>query len=190
MRNRPSLPGLLMLGALLTAPPIARAAEPGVPMTITDAPFQVFGRTVTATFLIAASPKAVYDVLTDYAHMAEFMSVVDEAKVLALHSKGARVSFRVRYLHFFDIVEIDDRTYEPYRRITWHAVEGPLKVSDGSWTLSPVGKGTKLIYQTDVDPGMPLPSALTGMMLRRGLPEFLHGIRLRAESGGKWRKPH
>ena len=68
-------------------------------------------------------------------------------------------------------------------------IEGPLKVSDGSWTMTPQGKGTRVVYQTDVDPGIPVPPALVGNLMKRGLPEVLTAIRLRVESGGKWKKP-
>jgi hypothetical protein len=44
-------------------------------------------------------------------------------------------------------------------------------------------------YQTYVDPGVPLPSGLTGLMVKRGLVEFLEGVRARIESGGRWLKP-
>lgn len=174
------------VSALAASP--SRGQAPWEPQ-ITERAFQAFGRSVTAVFHVNASPKVVYGVLTDYAHMPEFMPMVEEVKTLENRPKGALVSFRVRYLRFFDIVEVDERTYEPPNRITWHAIQGPLKVSNGSWTLTPERGGTRVIYQTDVDPGIPLPSSMTGMLVKQGLPEFLNGIRLRAESGGTWKKP-
>lgn len=157
-------------------------------ITVTEAPFGTFGRTITAAYYIDAPPAAVFDVLTDYAHMGDFMPMVDEAKALRVDSNGATVSYRLRYLRFFDIIEIDERVYDRPRRITWHATQGPLKVSDGSWSLTPRGKGTHVLFQTDVDPGIPIPSALTGALMKRGLPEVLTAIRLRVESNGKWKK--
>jgi ribosome-associated toxin RatA of RatAB toxin-antitoxin module len=184
---------LILAGVALTVSPTALAAGPSreqVPLEaqITESAFQAFGRSVTAVFHVKASPKVVYGVLTDYAHMPEFMPMVEEVKTLESRPKGALVSFRVRYLRFFDIVEVDERTYEPPTRISWHAIQGPLKVSNGSWTLTPERGGTRVTYQTDVDPGIPLPSAMTGMLVKQGLPEFLNGVRLRAESGGTWKK--
>jgi uncharacterized protein YndB with AHSA1/START domain len=176
-------------GTLAVAERPVHAAEAADGITVTDAPFRTFGRSVTAVYYIDAPPLAVFEVLTDYAHMAEFMPMVDEARPLALRPNGATVSYHMRYLKFFDIVEIDERTYDKPRRITWHATEGPLKVSDGSWTLTPQGKGTRVVYQTDVDPGIPVPPAMVGHMLKQGLPEVLTAIRLRVESKGTWRKP-
>lgn len=158
-------------------------------ITVTEAPFGTFGRSVTATYFIDAPMQAVFDALTDYGHMAEFMPMVDEAKTLQVRPNGATVSYHLRYLKFFDIVEIDERVYQRPRHITWHAIEGPLKVSDGSWTLSPQGKSTKVVYQTDVDAPIPVPPALVGYMLKQGLSDVLQAIRLRVESGGKWKKP-
>lgn len=175
------------LGWALSGSPAA--AQPADGIQVQDAPFGPFGRSVTATMYVEASPKAVFGVLTDYDHLAEFMAMVNAAKALETSPKGAVVLFKVRYMRFFEIEEVDVRTHEPYSRITWQAIKGPLKVSNGSWVLKPQGKGTHLTYQTDVDPGMPVPSALTGMLLKQGLPEFLTGIKRRAESGGTWKKP-
>ncbi|MNS71629.1 Polyketide cyclase / dehydrase and lipid transport [compost metagenome] len=177
---------LATVGAM--APAMAGTPE-AAGITVTDAPFRTFGRSVTAVYHIDAPPIAVFEVLTDYAHMADFMPMVDEAKPLAVRPNGATVRYHMRYLRFFDIVEVDERTYDKPRRITWHATEGPLKVSDGSWTLTPEGKGTRVVYQTDVDPGIPVPPAMVGHMLKQGLPEVLTAIRLRVESKGTWRKP-
>ncbi|MNS23312.1 Polyketide cyclase / dehydrase and lipid transport [compost metagenome] len=180
----------LLIGALgwaLSGAPVAAQTADGI--QVQDAPFGPFGRSVTATMYVEAPPKAVFGVLTDYDHLAEFMPLVNAAKTLETSPKGATVLFKVRYMRFFEIEEVDVRTHEPYSRITWQAIKGPLKVSNGSWVLKPQGKGTHLTYQTDVDPGMPVPSALTGMLLKQGLPEFLTGIKRRAESGGTWKKP-
>lgn len=180
--------GVLGMGV---GPTVAMAAAPADRhhVTISDAPYRTFGRSVTAQFYVAAPPKAVFEVLTDYAHMTEFMPMVDTVRVLKAWPNGAHVSFRVRYLNLFDIVEVDERHYEGIERITWRAVQGPLKVSDGSWTLAPRGPGTNVVYRTEVDPGIPLPSRLTGMLIQSGLPEFLDGVARRVESGGRWRKP-
>lgn len=169
------------------APPAA--AEAPLPYALQEAPFGRFGRSIRATFHIEAKPPVVFGVLTDYAHMGDYMAMVDEARVLEARPQGAVVSFRVRSMKLFDIVEVDERTYEGQRRITWHATRGPLHVSDGSWSLAPDGRGTSVIYETDVEPSFPLPPWLTSMLLQQGLPEFLDSVRRRAESGGTWRKP-
>lgn len=176
--------------SLLVAP-LAWAASPSsrsAPV-IDDAPFGRFGRSITARFLVRATPQEAYEVLTDHERMAAYMPMVEEAAVVSRSPGRAVVRFRVRYLHWFDITEVDERTFEPPSRIRWHATEGPLRVSDGSWTFIPASGGTLVTYQTDVDPGVPLPSVLTGMLLRQGLPAFLDAVRLRIESGGKWRRP-
>jgi ribosome-associated toxin RatA of RatAB toxin-antitoxin module len=172
--------------ALLGAP---SQADPTDGVQVQDTPYGPFGRSVTATMVVEAPVKALYGVLTDYDHLAEFMPMVNEARALETSPKGATVLFKVRYLRFFETEEVDVRSHEPYRRIAWQAIKGPLKVSNGSWVLTPRGRGTQLTYQTDVDPGIPVPSHLTGMLLKQGLPEFLMGIKRRAESGGTWKKP-
>ena len=171
-------------------PTLAAPADDERAIQITDRPFRRFGRTVIASFQVQATPHRVFSVLTDHAHMAEFMPMVDDVRVLASYPGGARVRFHVRYLGLFDIVEVDERTFVPDRRITWHATDGPLAVSDGSWAITARGpRGAAVVYQTDVDPGVPIPSGLTAMIMQRGLREFLDGIRRRIEGDGTWRKP-
>lgn len=184
------LAALLLVGGAWLNPSETRAA--GAPtdrsIGISEAPFQTFGRSVIGRCFVQATPEAVFEVLSDHDRLAEFMPFVEEARALETRAGWARVRFRVRHMGLFTITEIDERTLEPHRRLAWHATEGPLRVSDGSWTLAPRAAGTDLIYQTDVDPGLPLPPALVGYLVRQGLPELLESVRRRAESGGKWRK--
>ncbi len=170
------------------------AAEPAGPLPsralqVEDAPYGHFGRTITARFHVRATPAQAYGILTDHARLREFMPMVEDSTLVRAAPGRAVVRFRLRYFGWFDIVEVDERALEPPRRIRWHAVEGPLRVSDGAWTFEPAPAGATVTYQTDVDPGVPLPSPLTGMLLRRGLPDFLEAVRQRIESGGRWRKP-
>lgn len=184
---RSGLSILLIVGLMALGTP-ASAQGPDRGIAISEAPFRTFGRSVTARCFVQVPPKAVFEVLADHDRLAEFMPLLEEARALESKPGWARVRFRVRFMGMFDIVEIDERTIEPYRRIGWHASEGALRVSDGSWTLTPRGDGTELVYQTDVDPGIPLPPALVGYLMRQGLPELVESVRKRAESGGKWRK--
>lgn len=188
MRPKVHIGAVALVGvAFSVAPPVLADSPEGI--QVEDGPYGPFGRSVTATLYVEATPKALFGVLTDYDHLAEFMPMVNEARALESSARGATVMFKVRYARFFELEEIDVRTHEPYSRITWHAIKGPLKVSDGFWALRPQGKGTHLTYRTDVDPGFPVPSQLTGVLLKQGLPEFLAGIKRRAESGGTWKKP-
>jgi hypothetical protein len=110
------------------------------PIVVTDRPFNRFGRSVTATFYVAASPHQAFAVLTDHAHMADFMPLVEDVKVLAAGPRTARVRFHLRYLRLFDIVEIDERRLDPGRSITWHATDGPLRCRMARGPSSPRGR--------------------------------------------------
>lgn len=163
-------------------------ATEGRAIEVQEAPFRAFGRSVTARFLVDASPRQAFETLTDYASMADYMPMVEEATVLEAREGWVKVRFRVKVLGMFDLREVDERTMEPYHRIRWHAVEGPLKASDGSWTFVPEGARTRVVYQTDVDPGIPLPPALLGFLLKRGLLDYMEGVRSRIERRGAGKK--
>jgi ribosome-associated toxin RatA of RatAB toxin-antitoxin module len=191
-RRRPSIVwtgvavGTVLLGF---SPAVAANLALDRAIVLTETPFRTFGRSVHGQLFIAAPPPVVFATLTDYDHMAEFMPYVVDVHLLERASTRATVRFHLRYSGWLDVVEVDERQVLPFSRITWHAIQGPLKTSDGSWTLRAQTGGCQLDYQTDVDPGWPIPSTLTGLMVRRGLEAFLAGIRERVESGNRWHKP-
>jgi ribosome-associated toxin RatA of RatAB toxin-antitoxin module len=175
-------------GNLAQAATVAGSAGLSEAIAVADHPFRTFGRSITATFYAKATSHQTFTVLSDHWHMAEYMPLVEDVTVLDQQPGRARVRFHLRYLKIFDFYEVDERIFTLDRRITWHAVEGPLKVSDGSWTFTAVGPRTRIVYQTDVDPGIPIPSRLTGEMVKDGLVAFLTAVRQRIESQGTWRK--
>ena len=179
------LVGAIGLVAIAAAP--VRAAEfPDVETG--DAPWGMFGRSVWAKVWVAAPPAAVFAVLTDYERFAEFMPLVDRVEVLERGPRHAVLRFHMTYLRWFDIQQTDRRVLYPPRRIAYDGVAGVLKAVKGDWKLAPERGGTRVTYTADVDPGVPVPGALTGALVKRGLPGLLDGVRRRTESGGRWRK--
>ena len=72
--------------------------------------------------------------------------------MLATRPGWARVRFRIRGGFLVSFSQIEERTTVADQKIAWHATEGPLKVSDGSWSFRPAqgGKATDLTYQADL----------------------------------------
>lgn len=176
------------LAALSLLSALPSGAWAGEDLHISEAPFGSFGRSVSARIFVNAPPVEVFRVLTDYDHLSDFMPLVDRTTLLDERSGRARVEFQGSFMGVIHLIEVDERQVDPARRIRWHAVQGPLKTSDGSWVFSPSASGTELRYETQVDPGVPLPPSLTGYLIKRGLPDLLNNVKRRAESGGTWHK--
>ena len=162
----------------------ASAAAP----EISHALYGEHGRTVSASCYVQAPPQAVFRVLTDYAHMHEFMPMVVKVELLSASPGKARVKFHFRYLRFFDFEEIDERELNPPYRITFRSIQGPLKSASGVWRMMPEGTGTRLSYRISAEPAFALPGPVMDYVVTQGALDLIEGLRKRAESGGTWRR--
>lgn len=146
------------------------------------------GRTVSASTFVQAPPAAVYRVLTDYAHMHEFMPMVVRVEALSETPSTARVMFHFRYLRFFDFEETDERELEPPHRISFRSIHGPLKSASGIWRMTPERGGTRLSYRISAEPHFALPGPVMDHLVTRASIDLIEGIRLRTESRGTWKR--
>ena len=147
-----------------------------------------FGRSVWARVWVKAPPAAVFAVLTDYAQFPAFMPLVERVEVLERSPRHAVLRLSMRYSNLFEIQQTDRRELFGTERITYVGIAGTLREVHGDWTLAGENDGTRVHYTANVDPGVPLPGALTGALMKRGLPGLLDGIKRRVESGGTWTK--
>lgn len=173
-----------MTRLLLSATLLATSAAP----TLSHEPYGAHGRTVSAEVYVAAAPSAVYRVLTDYAHMHEFMPLVTKVEPLSEGAGKARIKFTFKFMRLMDFAQVDEREFDPPHRITFRSVEGPLKSAAGVWRVRPEGSGARLSYRISAEPPFVLPGAMMEYLVRRAALELIDGIRRRAESGGAWKK--
>lgn len=113
---------------------------------------------VTAGTIVDATPDTVYEVVTDYAHFAEFMPQVEGCSVVATREDGTRdVEFALRFK--FSVITQRIRytarfhTYVPGERVAFEFVGGDLKDGGGSYVMVPWEEGAKtlLFYSTVSD---------------------------------------
>jgi ribosome-associated toxin RatA of RatAB toxin-antitoxin module len=156
-------------------------------------------RDIVAVSEFAASPTAVYRVVTDYAHYADFMPYVKEARVLERKSE-TRVSV---YAHISPPL-VDDRDWAIDVQLTpgsasngsvfkteWTATPDAVPVRDGivrvrmnkgSWTLEPLdgGKRTRVTYRVSTHPGGSIPSWVANKSNTVAIPDLFKAVRKRA----------
>jgi coenzyme Q-binding protein COQ10 len=141
---------------------------------------------VTREVVVEAGIEAFFDVLIDYPRYPEFVPGIKACTVRDVGGEkhveyeldvGLR---RIRY-----VLRHEERRPT---RVAWTLVSGDaLKVSNGSWDLSPEGARTKARYSVDIQVArLPLvPQALVERMsdqlTRVQLPRTLEAFRARAE---------
>lgn len=136
--------------------------------------------------LIAAPPRAIWDVLVACQVAPEYvpnvvscrsLEVVDDGRAELFVQKVKPAFFLPTFEHVFRL------DYDPYRRIDVHRVSGPIARMDGTWWLLPQADGeTLLVYELALDPGMPVPRFFVRATLKRDLPRILAAVRQRAEA--------
>ena len=145
---------------------------------------------VTQEIVFDRSPEQVFAVLVDYARYAEFVPGIKACRVLP--GQGDRsVEYeldlgikRVKYV----LSHVETRPL----RITWSLVSGDLmKVSKGSWELTPEGATTRGRYTVDIQISKPplIPQAVidkvSDELTRVQLPKTLEAFKARVERGPK-----
>jgi ribosome-associated toxin RatA of RatAB toxin-antitoxin module len=141
---------------------------------------------VSKDILIAATPDQLFDVIVDYPRYPEFVPGIKACRVVP--GKGERkVEYeldiglkRIKYV----LLHVEMRP----TRVAWSLVAGDaLKVSSGSWELTPEGSGTRARYSVDIQIAKPplIPQGvidkITDELTRVQLPGTLSAFKARAE---------
>ncbi len=141
---------------------------------------------VSQEVVIDATIDEFFDIVVDYPRYPEFVPGIKACRVLEVGGEkhveydldlGLR---RIRYV-------LRHQEERP-RRVSWSLVSGEiLKVSNGSWELTPEGQRTRARYSVDIQISRPplVPQALldkmSDQMSRVQLPRTLEAFKARAE---------
>jgi coenzyme Q-binding protein COQ10 len=144
--------------------------------------------TITREITIAVSPEKLFDVIADYGRYPEFVpsvkscrpkrtgSTVDVEFELDLGVKTIRYTLR----------HMEERPH----KVAWSLLASDwMKVSNGSWELTPEGGQTRARYTVEIQIAKPMliPQALVDrvadQLTRVQLPRTLEAFKARAEEG-------
>jgi carbon monoxide dehydrogenase subunit G len=151
------------------------------------------GRPLTVDVLLAADvaapPQAVWRVLRDCEVAPEYVPNVLSCRRLEELDGGRAELFvqTIRPIFFMPTFEHVFRLdYTPYSRVDVSRVSGPIAHMRGTWWLLPQADGhTLLIYELELDPGMPIPRFMVRATLKRDLPKVMAAVRDRAEAAAR-----
>jgi carbon monoxide dehydrogenase subunit G len=141
------------------------------------------------SIVVAASPEAVWRVLTDYERLPEFIPDLERCRLLQ-DSLSIRQVEQVGVagwlffkIHARVVLRVQERAFS---RIEFCTIGGDFDVFEGWWSLLPEngGRATMLKYQIDVQPSFHYPGFLTKFLVRRGLRTRLLALQVRASAGG------
>ncbi|PSB22697.1 cyclase [filamentous cyanobacterium CCP2] len=144
-------------------------------------------REIAAKIQIPHSIEQVWQILTDYDHLADFIPNLSKSQRIEHPQGGIRIEQvgieSLLKLKFCARVVLDMVEHFP-DRLDFSMVEGDFKAFTGSWTLqpaSPDGKITELSYSVSVLPPRMMPVGMIERRLRKGLVLNLSAIRQQAE---------
>jgi ribosome-associated toxin RatA of RatAB toxin-antitoxin module len=145
-------------------------------------------RQISATIQIPQPVVQVWEVLTNYEALADFIPNLANSRLLEHPNGGIRLeqvgSQRFLRLNFSARVVLDLEEYFP-KEIIFQMVEGDFKDFSGSWRLEPYSlgqeTGTNLCYTVKVWPKRTMPVGIIERRLAKDLQLNLLAIRQRLE---------
>lgn len=148
------------------------------------------GDKVSESITIDAAPKAVMAVIAKLEDYPQWSEGVTGAEVISSHPDGAPevVAMTISTPIGKDTYEIT-YVWDGHDSVSWtlnsdeagKPKSGMMKALNGTYTLSPAGKGTKVVYDLEIDPKMPM----MGFMKRKAagiiVDSALHGLKRHCE---------
>lgn len=174
-RRDPNPGRALALSALLLVAIQARAAE--------DLSVEAIRRgdalEIACRAELEAPVEIVWQTLTDYDHLAEFIPGMRRSRVLERRSSAVVVeqSGDARFLFFSIPIEVTLSTLEqPLRSIQASMLKGNLKRLEGTYRIEPRRGGRVLLTWTGVIEALSLPPLLGEMLMRGSIEDQFRGM--------------
>ena len=174
LSERLRLAFLLMLGAAACA-----LARPAADISV-EAISQDEGVQVTARAVVHAPAELIWQTLTDYDHLPQFVPGIDSSRVLSRQGTQLVVEQKggARWWFFYYPIRVTVATTErPYERIDVHLLQGNLRRLDGGYRIEPQPDGsTQITWQGLIEPDTPLPAFIHTPVLRRSISDQFAGM--------------
>ena len=116
--------------------------------------------TVDAQFTVAVSQQLAWDVLTDFEHMARFISNVKSSRVTSINGDKLQVEQKGVANHgplSFSFESVREIELKPIEKISSRILSGSMKKLDGITLLMADGAGTRVVYHADSIPNSYVP---------------------------------
>ena len=157
----PNTPPSLLLLIWLLLFMAAAHAEPQQGEDI-EVKVQVIGENVIVdlSMVVQATRQEVWGVLTDFDHMAGFITNLKESRVLSTSADTMKVFQRGSASYGpikFPFESTREMRLDPFDKIQSHMISGNMRKMEGTTQLADEGAQTRIIYHTDSIPGVWIP---------------------------------
>jgi hypothetical protein len=194
---------LLVVSLLALAGPVAgltqgeidaalRGEVPVRTEQFTTASGQAAGRGLGA-IVIERPVETVWATVSHYDDRAEYIPRLEKVTVLERQPDRLRVRQEVdasittaRYTGWY---RLDAGEHAVRWKLDPTAGDNTIRDTEGEYRLFEVSPSrTLLVYRSYVDSGRAVPRSIQEYIARRAVPDLLHAIKKRVESGGTWKK--
>ena len=136
---------------------------------------------IAATGTVAATPAAVWRILSDYDQLADFVPDLKSARVLSRNGNTVIVEQLgvARFLVFSQRIRLVVQVQEqPPERIDISLIEGDMKVYRASWVLSPVtgAAGTRVEYTASIEPTFYVPEMIGESLIKQDIARMMTAL--------------
>jgi ribosome-associated toxin RatA of RatAB toxin-antitoxin module len=128
--------------------------------------------------VIEATPKEILDVIADVGSAHTWSPQYQSAEVLDTYKDGRpkRVKMKVKAAGMTDEMEVEYSWGE--NTAGWTLVKsGQLKAQNATYTFTPAGDKTKVRFDLEVDPSIPIPGFLLKRTLKGAMETATDGLR-------------
>jgi ribosome-associated toxin RatA of RatAB toxin-antitoxin module len=183
---------MLLLGGALSAWAIAPvAAQTGAPkfelnVEHVDGADDDKVYQITSSGTVAATQVAVWRILTDYGHFADYLPNLTSVRVVSRNGDSAVVEQlgTARFLFFSQpirlLVQVKERAPE---QIDINLIDGDMKVYRASWKFTPLpgAAGTRVEYRASIVPKFDVPGIVGTSVVRKDIARMMGAVLTRLE---------
>lgn len=139
------------------------------------------GRFVQGEIHIQAPQKVVWEVLTDYNNLADFMPHMEKSRLLSSDADGwlrlEQVSSR-RILLFKKRIRVLLRVFEhPPDRVSFSLIDGDFRTYNGAWDVDPIDGRLRLRLTLRLSPAFFAPGFILDRLARSTAEKSLEAVR-------------
>ena len=135
---------------------------------------------ITARAVVHAPVELIWQALTDYDHLSQFVPGLDSSRVVSRQGGQLVIEQRggAHWLFFSYPIRVTvSSTEHPYQEIDVHLLQGNLRRLDGGYRIEPQADGsTQLTWKGLVEPDTPLPEFIRTAVLRRSIADQFTGM--------------
>lgn len=135
---------------------------------------------IAASGTVAAAPNAVWRILTDYDHLAEFVPNLQSARVVSRDGDKIIVDQlgSTQFLFFSRAIHLVTQVREhPPHTIDVSLVDGDMRVYRCRWTLSPTAAGgTRIDYDATIAPNFYVPGIVGVPLVRKDIAAMMTAV--------------